>query len=730
MMTEVQFFKYLEEECNLRLTQEQMEAVATNDCPVALISTAGSGKTSVVTAKLAYLILVKGIDPKRILVTSFSNQSAADMENRFISRFGRSINERISFSTIHSFAFSVFRDYAANLNMKYLVIENSNSPVSKNQLLSSLYKKYEREAVTEDKLKELSGFVSYIKNLMIMYSDLDKYDDQFPLSSFKEIYKEYEEIKREYIEEGRGKVRLLDFDDMLSMCYHALKKNSSMLEKYRRRYDYIMVDEAQDTSLVQNAIIRLIAYPKYNLCVVGDYRQSIYGWRGAVVEELICFKDRYPNAKVLYMNRNFRSTKNIVDVSAEFIKIIENSTYQNNIYTENELGEPIDLVASEDEFTQVDYILKYIKSRASFSEIAVIYRNNMSAIPLIERFTREEIPFYIKDEVSSFFNHWVATDILKFFEFAGKPWNVELFSELYYKMKSYISKKDVEALYYDLSTFDKASKSVFDRLSENPSYENQKSKLRDFKYKFEMLAKMKPKKAISFIENDLSYREYLKEAAEKFKHSMETIDNMLSTLKIIATEVNSLSEFSVKMDKLRSEMLSSKENRGRNAVTLTTSHSSKGLEWDEVFFIDTHNIPSSESMKKKDKGDNTDYFEEARVFFVSITRARKLLHVMYPQKRNGQKVWPSVFYNTLSSIAKPSKKLGNSIVGENINVLTEASMGHEVKHKKWGKGEIIEVDGDIISVRFSEGAVKRLSMDVCRKSKLLEAVRWNRNENK
>jgi DNA helicase-2/ATP-dependent DNA helicase PcrA len=722
MISELEFFKYLEGEVNIKLTKEQREAVITCGCPVALISTAGSGKTSVVTTKIAYLILVMGLLPSRILVTSFSNQSAADMEERFINRFGRKIKDKVPFSTIHSFAFSVFRDYAAGLNMQYSIIESPESPVSKNQLLSNLYKKHTKESVTEDKLKELSGFVSYIKNLMVLYNDLDKYADQFPVPCFKEIYKDYEETKRDYIEEGKGKVRLLDFDDMLSMCHHALKKNPKMLEKYRTKYDYYIVDEAQDTSLVQNAIIRLISYPKHSLCMVGDPRQSIYSWRGAVVEELVNFKDRYPGARVLYMDRNFRSTKAIVSASAEFIKI-QDDKLNNNIYTENEQGAPIDFVAAEDELKQMDYIVNLIKDRKDFSEVAVLYRNNISAIPLVEKLSREGIPYFIKDEVSSFFNHWVTNDITKFFQFSQKQWNVELFSDIYYKIKSYVSKKDVETLYFDLSTFDKAGKSVFERLSENPTYEKQKSKLLDFESNFKILATTQPKRAIAFIESELNYKEYLKEYAKKFNYNLDGIDNILSTLKVICSELEDIGQFKAKMDLLQSQMIHSKKNKGTNAVTLSTSHSSKGLEWDEVFFIDTHNIPSTDSIKKLNEGDKASYNEETRVFFVSITRARKFLHVMYCQRKNGQRIESSVFYKKLLKIVTPvTQRPVASREKTSTTIFPPLEKGFTVAHKKWGVGEIMNVDGDIITVAFIDGSVRRLSIAVCSQTGILKLV--------
>ena len=495
-----------------------------------------------------------------------------------------------------------------------------------------------------------------------------------------------------------------------------------MLKEYRKKYDYYIVDEAQDTSLIQNAIIKLISFPKHNLFMVGDPRQSIYSWRGAVVEELVNFKDRYPKAKALYMNQNFRSTKTIVDASTGFIKLL-NYDLNNNIYTENEQGEPIDFRALDDENRQIDYVVDKIKENKELNGIAIIYRNNISAIPFADRLNSEGIPFYIKDEIGSFFNHWVISDILKFFEFAENQWNTEIFSSLYYKMKSYVNKKDVDTLYYDLSTFDKAGKSVFDRLMEFPGYENKKKQLTDFKYKFEYMAEMTPQKAILYIEKDLNYREYLENFAEKYNYTMEGLDNILSSLKQIAYGLNNLGEFKTKLSMLQQEMSASKSNKYKNAVTLTTSHSSKGLEWDEVFFIDTQNLPSADSVKRADKDNTSDYYEEARVFFVSITRARKLLHVIYPKSRNGSRVEASPFYNQLFTIVNPAE-VKSAVLGKNkfIIPLPELEEGFIINHNLFGDGKVLKVDGDILTVDFTDRGIRRLSLEICKRTGILKLI--------
>jgi len=720
-MTEKDFFKYLKENCNIVLTDAQRDAVITVDGPLALISCPGSGKTTVLITKIAYIILCKNVAPSRILVTSFSKQSAGDMQDRFYSKFGEKIEEKVNFSTMHSFAFSVFRDYAYKINMNYSVIEGTNSKITtKNSLLSNFYKRHNSENITEDKLKELSGFISYIKNLMILYKDIDKYADQFPVPNFKEIYKDYEDTKREYFDNvNNEKVRLLDFDDMLSMCYFGLNKNPKLLQDYRSTYDYFMIDEAQDTSKIQNAISKLISYPSYNLCVVGDHRQSIYSWRGAIVEELTNFKKNYPDAKMLFMDENFRSTKSIVSVSSQFIKN-NNQGLNRDMFTSKEVGEPIKFVNTLNELEETNYVIKTLKKEKNLKENAIIYRNNLSAIPLIEALTREDIPFYIKDEIPTFFNHWITKDIINFFDFTENLWCIEYFEPIYYKIRSYVQKKDVLSLYLEISNINDSARkmTVFDMLLKNPNYESKKKHLLAFKDKFRKLSMMRPKAAIEYIETQLNYRAYLKEFAKKFNYSMESIDIMLASLKAIASNLNSLAEFKDKLNMLRTEMIKSKKNKGINAVTLITAHGSKGLEWDQVLIIETQNLPSRDSIEKSKDGDGSALAEEARLMFVAITRARKKLHLLYPSEQNGQKVSPSIFFNKLDKIANPLRT-EVAITSKNKFELVEGML---IQHKKWGKVEIEKIDGDIIEVKLSEGIIKKLSITVCFKQNLIETI--------
>lgn len=714
MMTNNEFLKYLKIDCNIRLTESQLTGVLTVEGAVALISTAGSGKTTVATSKVAYLILCKGVNPGRIAVTSFSKQSAADMKERFASRFSNKIGGSVNFSTIHSFAFAIVRDYTNINKIAYEVIEGSDCSINKNQILRSLFKKHNNESINEDKLKELSGFISYIKNLMILFKDLDHHSDKFPVPKFKEIYKDYEEYKRE------NSVRLLDYDDMLGICIFALQRNTKLLEKYRAKYDYFMVDEAQDNSTIQTEIIKLLAAPKMNITIFADDDQMLYTWRGADLAHILNFKESYhKNGKVLFMEQNFRSSKNIVALADEFIKG-NKVRYKKNIYTENPIGPPVQFVSAANEFKQVDYIMEKLKEESNLKENAVLYRNNLSAVPLIERLVQANIPFFVKDELPAFFNHWLTKDIQKFFNFAQNTWNVDAFSDIYYKIKSYIQKNDIEALKYE----ELPSLSVFDIMLNNPTYSYSKEKLLEFKVKFENLAKLPPKKAIEYIEVQLNYREYLKEYAKKFNYSMANIDTMLSTLKVIANDLTSLSEFPDKLSKIQGEMLKSKSNRGENAVTLLAIHSSKGLEFDQVFVMDLIQgiFPSIDSIEKLKDGNSSPYEEEVRVAYVSITRAEKRLHLLHPMTRNNQRVEPSQFFNRLYQIANPGtyKAVQTKIKMPYLKI--DYKKGLILSHKKFGIAEVISVKGDILSIMLENGTIKKFSINSCEENNLLSLI--------
>ena len=555
-MTEQEFLLFLNKECNINLSEAQSAAVFAVNGPVALIAVPGSGKTLTLISRMANLILNHKVSTNRILALTFSRASANDMKERFDEKFGRFILDKVNFSTLHSFAYAVVREYSFRTGKKYELIEGfANTPTSKNALLRNLYRKYNYEAINDDKLEELSGTISYIKNLMISFEDIKSSEFKFPVPSFEEIFKEYEGFK--------AANNLIDFDDMLTLCHSIFKSNEVMLNKYRTMYDYVMLDEAQDTSRIQHEIIKLIVSPKNNIFMVGDDDQSIYSWRGAFPEELLKFKVNYgESSKVLFMEQNFRSTKSIVSTADKFIKSNRNR-YRKNLFTENEEGLELQLCSAENEFSQIDFILDNLQKDGNINSKAVLFRNNLSSVILVDELVRRGIPFYIKDAVPTFFNHWIIRDFTAFFQLAEDLSNIDAFKSIYYKMKSYIQKKDVAALKLKYR-----NDSVFQALIREDDYSPYVSRLEDFENKFKILADMKPLEGIGFIQGSLNYREYLLDSEKNMNYSLESMDAVISTFKNICRDLNSFQELKEKIAMLQGKMENSKRHKGENVLTL------------------------------------------------------------------------------------------------------------------------------------------------------------------
>jgi len=596
------------------------------------------GKTSVLASKVAYLVLVCGIKPSKIIITSFSKSSARDMKDRFYNIYGDVIKENIVFSTIHSFAYSIIRTYERMANIKYTIIEDSKN-VDKNKIIKDIFKKRNGRSAEEEEIQELIGYITYIRNLMIYYNDLDDYKDMFDIPNFKDIYKDYSEFL--------NKNKYLDYDCLLTMAHHILVKYPKIRTMYQNKYNYYLNDESQDNSKIQNQIIKILAKDK-KVCFVGDTDQCIYGWRGVDFQEFSNFPSLFKNANVLVMGQNFRSTPNIVNLANYFIKKNKNR-YDKHIYTNNHVGEDVIIGTVIDEHSQSDYIVREIKrSKRNFKEYAILYRNNISAVAIMDKLHKSNIPFYIKDEVTSLSNNYIVKDIINFVKVAMDPYDLEAFKRVYYKCNFYV-KKDI---IYNLKLIN--DNDIFDTLymeKELSSY--MQERCLDMKEKFRMLSKLHPSRVIDYIQNELNYREYL-EAHVLGENGVEKADNILATLKVLFTSIDNINDIKYKLKMLSNLMIESKKNLGGNVVTLTTFHSSKGLEWDEVF-IDTHAIPSISAINNAKLGNMVQMEEEIRAFFVAITRPRKKLHIIQVLTNNCQNVTPSPFIDDIKTIIKSNE---------------------------------------------------------------------------
>ncbi|WKA50449.1 ATP-dependent helicase [Planococcus liqunii] len=704
------FFERKQKQLGVELNKIQRKAVERTEGPLLLLACPGSGKTTTMIMRVGYLIEEKKVQPHRIKAITFSKASAIDMQERY-KRFFPKLAP-VDFSTIHSLAFQITREYFAE--SRYVMIEGSESHgLHKKRLLREMFETEVGEPITEDQLDELTSFISFVKNKMTPREQWKKLDA--PFEGAIEILKTYEAFKENY------DVRLVDFDDMLSLANEALEKDADLLAKYQNRWDYVMTDESQDTSMIQHAIVEKLVARHKNLCVVADDDQSIYTWRAAEPTYLLKFKNVYPDAYVMKMERNYRSSKNIVEAANLFIKT-NKKRHDKNMFTKQPEGDPIVIRRLASEEAQLKYVMKELKELKHFGDVAILYRNNSSSTLLMSELDRLGIPFYMKDADNRFFSHWIVEDMLNFMRFSLKPERIDIYAKIASKTNAYWSGSQLK----QLSRMKPTVKNAFDEINLNITLKDYQLKiLAEQKKWFDALNGMKPLKVIRTIRADLGYDQMLASRAEKFGMRLQYLEQILITLEQIAEPLSSMTEFAKRLKELEQVTQNAKAEKTEDMLTLSTFHSSKGLEFERVYMIDLVEgiIPTEEDAE------NPDTLEEARrLFYVGMTRAKKHLELISYDSE-------SRFVDEVRDIVVPEKSVAQKTrtvaktpikvdVPDNPNAAKredELLEGARVRHRVFGTGKIIERDHERISIQFAKER-KELLIDICLSYKLLEVL--------
>jgi DNA helicase-2/ATP-dependent DNA helicase PcrA len=713
------FFERKKKELNIDLNDVQKKAVLQTEGPLLLLACPGSGKTTTMIMRIGYLIEEKNVNPKRIKAITFSRASARDMTERFTRFFPHSA--RVDFSTIHSLAFMIARTYLEKSGTTYELIEGSGTgrqSVNKTFLLKGIYKEVLKEECTDDELSSLSTFISSIKNKLI---PTGKWEDlKGPVDKAGRIARKYEQFKAR----TSGHL-LLDFDDMLTIAEQALREDEQLSEQFRSLYDYLLTDESQDTSLVQHKIVEHLVAHHGNLCVVADDDQSIYTWRGAEPDYLLDFKSVYPDAQVLMMERNYRSSKEIVETTSKFIKR-NKKRYPKDMHTENGKVEPIYIKQLDSPKRQLEYVTYELLGEQNLNEIAILFRNNSSSTMFVSELHRRGIPFYMKDADDKFFTHWIVEDILNFMRLSFNTERKDIFAKIIMKMNIFISRNMLTQFENTATTGN-----VFDAFSQTVDLkDSQVKKLADYKKGYAVIPEMRPERVIQLIRNDLGYEAALKSRAEKFGYRFESLLSILDTLEGIASQLKTMVEFASRLKELEQAVQNAKFNAPENAVTLSTFHSAKGLEFRRVFMIDLLKgvIPSEE-----DESDAAMLEEARRLFYVGMTRAKKRLELLSYSQDEGKPKEDSRFLNEVRSlllkpgeakkVQKPVKitKASIALNPDGIQDGDELTVGTAVKHRVFGQGEIIRREGDEVHIQFGK-IEKRLDLETVLSLRLLEKV--------
>ncbi len=611
----------------MNLTSSQLKAVEHFEGPALVLAVPGAGKTTMILHRTKKLI-EKGVDPKSILTITFSKAQAVDIKMRFIEMDG---DRNVHFSTIHAFCYSIVRDYAKKYGKSLSLIDSNLK--KKYEILREIYKTVNNSYPTEERVETAISEVGYCKNMMLSPKSFAK-SKRCETDNFVKFFETYEKYKKD-----KG---LIDFDDMINLSYEVLKNDSAILKKYRDRFKFIQLDEGQDTSRSQFQVLKLLAKPNNNLFVVADDDQSIYAFRGANTEELFKLQKEYDPISTFYMEENFRSTKNIVNIANIFISQNE-KRFEKTVVTDNPFDKPVNIIKLKEPKDQYAFIEKELEKDKG--DIAVLYRNNLSSIGLVEYFERKNYSFNIKDKKTKFFSHFITRDILDILNFSRDLSDIDLYEKFYFKLKGYISKRHIEYLKRN------RGKNIFNILKNYPDLPSYYHKnINGLLVGFKKIARLSVYDAINYIDKEMGYGDYLRENAKRFMETESTLNEYLYYLKLIAKSTDSLDLFIGRLKELEYDLLKAKDAGAK--LTFSTIHSAKGLEFSRVFVVDLYEgtLPSTSSIEDL-REDPELYEEERRLFYVAMTRAKKELYLMYSHYTNGMKNEISSFVTDLETLA-------------------------------------------------------------------------------
>lgn len=602
----------------MAFNEAQNRAVDFNAGPMMVLAGPGSGKTTVITHRTKKLIEDYGVNPSNILVITFTKAAATEMRSRFEALMGGRYYP-VTFGTFHAVFFKILK-YAYNYSSDNILREEKRAEYVK-EIVTKLHMEIDD---INDFVKDVMGEISLVKGEM---TELDNYySKNCPEAMFRKIYNMYNErLIRENV---------VDFDDMLVMCYELLTKRPDILKMWQNKYRYILIDEFQDICRVQYEIVKLLAKPENNLFIVGDDDQSIYRFRGAKPEIMLNFKKDFPNAEDVTLSTNYRSTKEIVKRAGMLIKH-NKRRFNKDIFTINDEGEKTDIRSFKTEKEEALYILKliedYRKAGYEYSDIAVLFRTNTNPRVLVEKLLEYNVPFNMKDVIPNIYEHWLSRDIITYIRIAQGSRARGDFLQIINRPKRYISRDafdEPEVSFWDLKEYYSDKYYVVERIER-------------LKYDLQWLNKMTPYEAINYIRHGIGYDDYVKEYAAYRRIKPEELYEILDELQDSATEFKSYDKWFEHMEDYKEELKKQNaESAGnRDGVELSTMHSAKGLEYRAVIILSANEgiTPYRKALLDED------IEEERRLFYVAMTRAKEKLHVFSVKERYGRDAETSRF---------------------------------------------------------------------------------------
>lgn len=673
------------------LNKEQQEAVTTTEGPLLVIAGAGSGKTKVLTTRIAYLIQNIEVAPSNILAITFTNKAAKEMKERVVNLLGP-VAYQIQISTFHSFGLSVVRDNYDLLGYKkeFTILDSDDSLLIVKRILKDMNldsKIYNPRAIRNR--------ISSAKNEMISPDELEKFNACEFDEKTVEVYRKYQDK----LESNNS----LDFDDLLLKPIELFNNHPEVLKEYQERFKYILIDEYQDTNEVQYTLTKLLSKKSKNICVVGDESQSIYAFRGSNYRNILNFEKDYNNAKIILLEQNYRSTKTILNAANDVIKH-NKQRKEKNLWTDNDTGDKIIYHKSVDEKDESLYVTERINELlnkgVSLNDIVVLYRTNAQSRNIEEAMLRENIPYKVIGSFY-FYNRKEIKDLIAYLKLIYNNDDDVSLTRIINSPKRGIGAKTLEQLNIKASLLGTSLYNVIDS-----------GKELKFKELIDSLKQQSEGLSLTELVDVVLDKSGLKaelesEASLEAEARLENLEEFKSITKNFEERngIISLSDFLSEI----SLVADIEEHKDRdNVVTLMTIYSAKGLEFKYVFVIGMEEgiFPHSRSLNNDDELE-----EERRLCYVAITRAKEKLWLVGAKRR--------ILYglDSMNPTSRFVKEIGDDYIEKeepqnifsikstfssigNINSDVDYKPGDKVMHTSFGEGVIVSVEKSVVNIAF------------------------------
>ena len=694
---------------------QQRAAVTAVEGPVLLLAVPGSGKTTVLVNRLGYMVQCCGIAPEQILTMTYTVAATQEMRSRFAARFGAELAERMQFRTINGLSAMILQYYSRRYQRQQPQLITRESDLT--PLLIQIYQLVSDDYPTESTLKELRTAITYIKNMALDEEGIAALETDLP--DLPDLYSRYQsELKR------RG---WMDYDDQMVFALQILRAVPAVLARFQEQYRFFCVDESQDTSKIQHEIIRLLAQKSRNLFMVGDEDQSIYGFRAAYPQALMEFEQAWPGARVLLMEENYRSGSEIVDAANHFVA---RNRYRRPKVMRPTCGSqgPLEIVRIRRREKQIEWLFDRVRQG---EPLTVLFRNNESALPLIDLCERNSLPYRFKKSDLTFFSDKIVLDVTDFLLFAQNPSDSERFMRLYYKLGLPVARR--HALYACSQSL-RSGRPIVDELQRCPEVSRRvREGLEDVQAGLEQIPRQTAAQALETLRDRVGYGAYLEQK------KMDSAK--LSILGLLAAREHTPGRLLKRLEELRS-LLAVHQDPEDAPLTLSTIHSSKGLEYDSVVLLDVFDgiLPAQLEVCCRTPEETHQYEEDRRLYYVAMTRARRRL-VLFDCTSMPSVFTQEVLFNLPEARAERERQAAEAprlrdkitrlfapaatapaakLPPVDLGVLSQP--GTAVEHAVFGRGTVTEIHGRFLTIQFADGKVRRLDGPTVAEHHLLNPI--------